>query len=157
MSLRMVLPNVCTLRNCKSSVFVNALRPYKRTNLNKSNVCITCSILSFRNEKLWELKEAGKWSLNLEERKKAVAELANYRNDDAVQALSEIKDTTAFEEIRQACMDAIMSARKNHVETPRIQVKKTLVHSDRPAAKKKARNAKKIFKKKKKVGVKTLV
>lgn len=112
---------------------------------------IDCPILSLRDEKLWELKEKGKWSLSLEERKKAVAELANYHRGEAVRALSEIRDTTAFEEIRQACMDAIMSAKKNHTDSSIESKKKPTKVSGRltRAKKKKVQKAKRAKKAKK--------
>jgi len=72
--------------------------------------------LSQKDEKLWELKEAAKWSLSLEERKKAIADLVNNYGENALPVLSEIKDTTVHEEIKKVCVEATMSAGKAHAE-----------------------------------------
>lgn len=74
-------------------------------------------MLSFSDGRFWELKEAAKWSLALDERKKAVAELISTYGEAALQVLSEIKDITVHDEIRKICMEAIMSAEKKDTET----------------------------------------
>jgi hypothetical protein len=68
--------------------------------------------LSLKDEKLWELKEAAKWSLSIEERKKAISELVIKYGENALEALSEVKDTTVHEDVKKACIEAIMSAKK---------------------------------------------
>jgi hypothetical protein len=68
--------------------------------------------LPLKDEKLWELKEAAKWSLSIEERKKAISDLVINYGENALEALSEVKDTTVHEEIKKACIEAIMSAKK---------------------------------------------
>lgn len=64
------------------------------------------------NDRLWELKESAKWSLDVDERKQAIRELANSYGPDAIQSIAEIRDVAAYAEIRKACIEAIKSASK---------------------------------------------
>ncbi len=63
---------------------------------------------------LFELKEKAKWSSDHEEKKAAIKELSTY-GENAISELREIMSVTAYEDIRNACAEAIKSmlARKN--------------------------------------------
>jgi hypothetical protein len=66
---------------------------------------------------LFELKENAKWSSDPEEKKTAIKELSN-RGEDAISELQEIMSITAYEDIKNACAEAIMSIRvRSKVET----------------------------------------
>ena len=80
---------------------------------------------------LWELKQAAKWSRGIDERRRAVEEMAKTYREGAVNALAEIKITAVHDEIRMACIEAIRSVtldngtgRKNNEERPRAARKK---------------------------------
>ena len=62
--------------------------------------------------KIWELKEAAKWSSNSEEKKKAIKEMTEY-GEAALPSLKEILDVTAYDEIKTSCHEAIKSIREN--------------------------------------------
>jgi hypothetical protein len=57
---------------------------------------------------LFELKEKAKWSTVPEESKAAINELSNH-GGDAISELQEIMRVTAYEDIKNACAEAIMS------------------------------------------------
>jgi hypothetical protein len=57
---------------------------------------------------LFELKEKAKWSTVPEESKDAIKELSNH-GEDAMSELQEIMRITAYEDIKNACAEAIMS------------------------------------------------
>ena len=57
---------------------------------------------------LFELKEKAKWSTVPEESKAAIKELSNH-GGDAMSELQEIMRITAYEDIKNACAEAIMS------------------------------------------------
>jgi hypothetical protein len=66
---------------------------------------------------LFELKEKAKWSSHPEEKKTAIKELSNH-GEDAISELQEIMSITAYEDIKNACAEAIMSIRaRTTVET----------------------------------------
>jgi hypothetical protein len=58
---------------------------------------------------LYELKESAKWSLDVDERKKAIRLLASY-GPGAIQSIKEIKDIAAYDEVKKACIEAIKTA-----------------------------------------------
>jgi hypothetical protein len=67
---------------------------------------------------LFELKEKAKWSSDPEEKKAAIKELST-RGENAISELQEIMTITAYEDIKNACAEAIKSmrqARNNKVE-----------------------------------------
>jgi len=57
---------------------------------------------------LFELKEKAKWSTYPEESKAAIKELSNH-GEDTISELQEIMRVTAYEDIKNACAEAIMS------------------------------------------------
>ena len=63
---------------------------------------------------LFELKEKAKWSTDPEEKKAAIKELST-RGENAISELQDIMNITAYEDIRNACAEAIksMQARKS--------------------------------------------
>jgi hypothetical protein len=67
-----------------------------------------------RDERYWQLKESAKWSLEVDERRRAIRELARGYGRDAIQAIEEIKDVSAYDEIKRACIEAIKSAKSEH-------------------------------------------
>jgi hypothetical protein len=56
----------------------------------------------------YELKEKAKWSRDIEERKTASRELSSH-GEKALPSLEEIRNMTAYEDIRSACIEAIRS------------------------------------------------
>jgi hypothetical protein len=65
---------------------------------------------------LFELKEKAKWSSDPEEKKAAIKELSTY-GENAISELQEIMSMTAYEDIRNACAEAIKSMQaRNNVE-----------------------------------------
>src|ERR671923_2880044 len=57
---------------------------------------------------LFELKEKAKWSRDPEEKKIAIKELSTY-GENAISELQEIMNITAYEDIKDACTEAIKS------------------------------------------------
>ena len=66
---------------------------------------------------LFELKEKAKWSSDPEEKKAAIKELSTH-GENAISELQEIASITAYEDIKNACAEAIKSMRQasNNVE-----------------------------------------
>ncbi len=56
----------------------------------------------------FELKEKAKWARDVEEKKTAIKELSSY-GEKAIPFLEEIRNVTAYEDIRSACIEAIRS------------------------------------------------
>jgi hypothetical protein len=63
-------------------------------------------------QKVKELRHAAKWSSNIEEKKNAIRELASTFGERAIPVLNEIKGVTVYEEIKQACAEAIKTIRE---------------------------------------------
>ena len=61
------------------------------------------------DDTFYELKESAKWSLDVDERKRAIRTLAGY-GPIAIQSIAEIKDVAAYDEIKRACIEAIQTA-----------------------------------------------
>jgi hypothetical protein len=66
------------------------------------------------DDSLYELKESAKWSLDVDERKKAIRLLAGY-GPSAIQSITEIRDIAAYDEIKKACIEAIKTASSQSV------------------------------------------
>jgi hypothetical protein len=64
---------------------------------------------------LFDLKEKAKWSAHPEEKKAAIEELSN-QGEDAMSELQEIMRITAYEDIKNACAEAIMSIQTRNKE-----------------------------------------
>src|SRR5215207_3166320 len=65
---------------------------------------------------LFELKEKAKWSSDPEEKKAAIKELSTH-GENAISELQEIMSITAYEDIKNACAEAIKSMQaRNNVE-----------------------------------------
>jgi hypothetical protein len=62
------------------------------------------------DDRFWKLKESAKWSLSLDEKRQAVEQLASSYGKDAIETILEIKDVTAYDEVKRACIEAIKSA-----------------------------------------------
>jgi hypothetical protein len=67
-----------------------------------------------RDERFWQLKASAKWSLEVDERRRAIRELVSGYGRDAIQAIQEVKDVSAYDEIKRACIEAIKSAKNAH-------------------------------------------
>jgi hypothetical protein len=61
---------------------------------------------------LFELKEKAKWSRDPEEKKTAIKELWTY-GDNAISELQEIMNITSYDDIKNACAEAIKSIQVN--------------------------------------------
>jgi hypothetical protein len=73
--------------------------------------------MSSNRMKLFELKENAKWASDPEEKKTAIKELSNH-GEDVISELQEIMSITAYEDIKNACAEAIMSIQaRSKVET----------------------------------------
>ena len=84
---------------------------------------------------LFELKETAKWSSDPEERKAAIKELSTH-GENAISKLQEIANITAYEDIKNACAEAIKSmqqARKG-VEVNKTSSSSTIDSSSNSAA-----------------------
>jgi hypothetical protein len=57
---------------------------------------------------LFELKEKAKWSTDPEEKKAAIKELSTH-GENAISELQEIMNISAYEDIKNACVEAIKS------------------------------------------------
>ncbi|GEM_PF-1921712 len=88
-----------------------------------------------RDERYWQLKESAKWSLEVDERRRAIKELASGYGRDAIQAIEEVKDVSAYDEIKRACIEAIKSVKKAHSPATHRKKKK----SRKAATKRKSR------------------
>ncbi|AFU57715.1 MAG: hypothetical protein QXX64_05250 [Nitrososphaera sp.] len=60
---------------------------------------------------IYELKEKAKWSDDRQEKKTAIKQLSAY-GSDALSALEEVFNVTAYDEIRVACVDAINTIKR---------------------------------------------
>lgn len=70
------------------------------------------------------LKLTAKWSVDDGEKKKAISELVHH-GDEALPAIKEIFNVTAYEEIREACLEAIKEigkTRKMHGKPNRMRM-----------------------------------
>ena len=90
-----------------------------------------------RDERYWQLKESAKWSLEVDERRRAIRELVSGYGRDAIQAIEEVKDVSAYDEIKRACIEAIKSAKKAHPPAMHRKKKKVRKASTKRKSKKK--------------------
>lgn len=60
------------------------------------------------SDRIRELKMTAKWSTDGDEKKAAVSELLQY-GDKGVLAIQEVLSVTAYDDVRQACIEAIRS------------------------------------------------
>lgn len=101
--------------------------------------------MSFNDEKFWELKQAAKWSLQMHEKKRAIAKLLDDYGRGALPALSEIRETTVYEEIRKACADAIKSAKiRPDKGVDRVPVQKYTSHNKVRGSSKRKKKGRKV-------------
>jgi hypothetical protein len=75
--------------------------------------------------KLFELKEKAKWSSDPEEKKAAIKELSTH-GENAISELQEIMSITAYEDIKDACTEAIKSIQARSS----VEVNKTYITTD---------------------------
>jgi hypothetical protein len=67
-------------------------------------------VLAAVDDKFWELKESAKWSLDVNERKHAIRQLAESYGPEAIQSIAEIRDISAYDDIKKVCIEAIKAA-----------------------------------------------
>lgn len=60
------------------------------------------------SERVRELKMTAKWSPDGDEKKGAISELLRY-GDQGVLAIQEVLSVTAYDDVKQACLEAIRS------------------------------------------------
>jgi hypothetical protein len=92
-----------------------------------------------RDERYWQLKESAKWSLEVDERRRAIKELVSGYGMDAIQAIEEVKDVSAYDEIKKACIEAIKSARNAHSPAAHRKKKKSRKATKRKSKRKSSR------------------
>ncbi|HEY8139839.1 MAG TPA: hypothetical protein VIE86_02010 [Nitrososphaera sp.] len=90
-----------------------------------------------RDERYWQLKESAKWSLEVDERRRAIRELVSGYGMDAIQAIEEVKDVSAYDEIKRACIEAIKSAKNAHSPVMHRKKKKSRKASAKRKSKRK--------------------
>jgi hypothetical protein len=101
--------------------------------------------MSFIDEKFWELKQAAKWSLQVHEKKRAIAHLLHDYGRGALPALLEIRETTVYEEIKEACADAIKSAKiRADKSVDRVAVQKYSIHNKARRLSKRKKKGRKV-------------
>ena len=91
------------------------------------------------SERIRELKLAAKWGMDTAEKKKAISELLQFGNE-GVSAIQEILAVTAYDDVKQACLDAIRSiGRKQTVALHKDEhgSKKVKNNNRHPAARRK--------------------
>ena len=86
------------------------------------------------DDTFYELKESAKWSLDVDERKKAIRLLASY-GPGAIQSIREIKDVTAYNEVKKACIEAIKTA-SGQIVSPKAHRSKKINKSKKGRRKK---------------------
>ena len=82
---------------------------------------------------LFDLKEKAKWSTYPEEKKAAIEELSDH-GEDAMSELQEIMRTTAYEDIKNACAEAIMSIQTRNKEEEVVKINETSPPSYSPSS-----------------------
>ena len=82
---------------------------------------------------LFDLKEKAKWSTYPEEKKEAIEELSDH-GEDAMSELQEIMRTTAYEDIKNACAEAIMSIQTRNKEEEVVKINETSPPSYSPSS-----------------------
>jgi hypothetical protein len=73
---------------------------------------------------LFDLKEKAKWSTYPEEKKAAIKEISNH-GEDTISELQEIMHTTAYEDIKNTCAEAIMSIQTRNKEEEVVKINET--------------------------------
>ncbi len=78
---------------------------------------------------LFDLKEKAKWSTDPEEKKAAIEELSN-QGEDAMSELQEIMRITAYEDIKNACAEALFLF--DAMASSLLKAQTLLLHSSLP-------------------------
>jgi hypothetical protein len=71
------------------------------------------------SDRIRELKMTAKWSTDGDEKKAAISELLQY-GDKGILAIQEVLSVTAYDDVRQACIEAIRSIGKGQKNTDAI-------------------------------------
>jgi hypothetical protein len=77
------------------------------------------------SDRIRELKMTAKWSTDGDEKKGAISELLQY-GDKGILAIQEVLSVTAYDDVKQACIEAIRSigrGQKNTEATPKTRRK----------------------------------
>ena len=72
---------------------------------------------SSNSDAVKELKLAAKWSIDSSEKKKAISQLLQY-GDEARPAFEEILGITAYNDVKQACVEALKSLGRKQKDRP---------------------------------------
>ncbi len=83
---------------------------------------------------LYELKETAKWSRDPQEMKAAIRELSSSYGEEALEALQEILNVTAYEDVKAACSDVIKAIKEKSkvIEEKADQTSSDINSSSRP-------------------------
>jgi hypothetical protein len=73
----------------------------------------------------------------VDERRRAIKELVGGYGRDAIQAIEEVRDVSAYDEIRKACIEAIKSAKKAHSPVMHRKKKKVRKRANKRKSKRK--------------------
>jgi hypothetical protein len=73
-----------------------------------ANLLMLRLMQSGNSDRIRELKLTAKWSANSNEKKKAILQLTRY-GDEARPAIEEVLGITAYDDVKQACLNAIRS------------------------------------------------
>jgi len=86
------------------------------------------------SDRIRELKMTAKWSTDGDEKKNAISQLLRY-GDEGKFAIQEVLSVTAYDDVKEACIEAIRSIGKSHKNT-------AIPKQRRKAAKKKSQKKK---------------
>jgi len=118
-----------------------------------ANQLLLTEIASTDSERIKELKLSAKWSTDNSEKKKAIFELLEYGHEGLL-ALREVLTITAYDDVKQTCIEAIKSIRRHHKKLSGHRIASFTPESRKPRRKttksKKKNNQKGIKKRAKK-------
>jgi hypothetical protein len=72
--------------------------------------------LSSEARELWRIKHRAKWSHSIREKKEAIKELS-FHGEKAIPYLEEILNVTTYDEVRNACAEAIKAIKSRAAST----------------------------------------
>jgi hypothetical protein len=73
-----------------------------------NNSVTTIAMEAANSERIRQLKLTAKWSADNNEKKQAISQLINY-GDMALPAIQEVLNITVYDDVKQACVEAIRS------------------------------------------------
>jgi|SRR5581483_462100 len=90
------------------------------------------------SERIRELKMTAKWSTDSNEKKGAISELLQY-GDEGRLAIQEVLSVTAYDDVKQACLEAIRSIGRGQSKNSTAIPKKRKAVAKKNSQKKKKR------------------